>query len=52
MSMYLCKDISGNREVGRLHGNEADTARMLVRRITQNVTGSKESHIVNEEIVA
>lgn len=28
-----CKDISGSKKEGRLHGSGADTARVLIRRI-------------------
>lgn len=52
MSMYIYKGISGNREEGSLHGGGADTAEILVRRLMQNITDSKEPHIMNKEDVA
>lgn len=46
-----CKDTLHSREEGRLDGGGADPARILVKRVMQTKTGSKESHVVNEEVV-
>lgn len=52
VSMYICKDTAGNKEEGIVHGCGAEVAGILVKRIMQYKTDSKESHAVEEEVVA
>lgn len=51
VSIYMCKDTSGDGEKRGLDGGGADPSGILVKRIRQKNTGSKESNTVNEEVV-
>lgn len=52
MSTYIGRDTSGNRKESIFHGGGTGTVGIPVMCIMQYKTDSKESHTVQEEVVA